>query len=57
MNERSELNIELNAAAFRSFYYLKQELADFCRENGLPHRTVKQNSQIELHTFLIREVY
>lgn len=57
MNERSELNIELNAAAFRSFYYLNPELADFCRENGLPHRTVKQNSQIELHTFLIREVY
>ena len=43
MNERSELNIELNAAAFRSFYYLKPELADFCRENGLPHRAVKQN--------------
>ena len=36
MNERAELNIELDAATFRSFYYLKQELADFCRENGLP---------------------
>ena len=36
MNERSELNIALNAAAFRSFYYLNPELADFCRENGLP---------------------
>lgn len=36
MNERSELNIELNAAVSRSFYCLKQELADFCRENGLP---------------------
>lgn len=36
MNERPELNIELDAAAFRSFYYLKRELADFCKENGLP---------------------
>ena len=36
MNERTELNKELDAAAFRSFYYLKQELADFCKENGLP---------------------
>lgn len=35
MNERTELNKELDAAAFRSFYYLKQELADFCKENGL----------------------
>ena len=36
MNERPELNKKLDAATFRSFYYLKQELADFCKENGLP---------------------
>ena len=36
MNERTELNKGLDAATFRSFYYLKQELADFCKENGLP---------------------
>ena len=36
MNERTELNKELDAATFRSFYYLKQELVDFCKENGLP---------------------
>lgn len=36
MNERPKLNIELDAATFRSFYYLKRELANFCRENGLP---------------------
>ena len=36
MNERPKLNKELDAATFRSFYYLKQELADFCKENGLP---------------------
>lgn len=36
MNERPELNIELDTVTFRSFYYLKQELIDFCRENRLP---------------------
>ena len=44
MNERPELHIELDAATFRSFYYLKQELADFCKENGLP----TSGSKIEL---------
>ena len=36
MRQRPELNKGLDAATFRSFYYLKQELADFCTENGLP---------------------
>ena len=36
MSERPNLNKELDAITFRSFYYLKQELADFCKENGLP---------------------
>mgnify|MGYP002522806677 CR=1 FL=1 len=36
MNERPELNKELDAITFRSFYYPKQELIDFCRENELP---------------------
>ena len=36
MSERPKLNKELDAATFRSFYYLKQELAGFCKENGLP---------------------
>ena len=36
MSQRPELRRELDSAVFRSFYYLKQELADFCRENGLP---------------------
>ena len=36
MNERPELNKKLDTTTFRSFYYLKQELADFCKENGLP---------------------
>ena len=36
MSQRPELSRKLDGAAFRSFYYLKQELADFCREYGLP---------------------
>ena len=44
MSERPKLNKELDAATFRSFYYLKQELADFCKENGLP----TSGSKIEL---------
>ena len=36
MSERPKLNKKLDAITFRSFYYLKQELADFCKEIGLP---------------------
>ncbi|MBR6695605.1 MAG: hypothetical protein IKL70_04250 [Oscillospiraceae bacterium] len=36
MNERPELNKDLDAKTFREFYYLKEELIDFCRENNLP---------------------
>lgn len=33
--ERPELSRELDGRTVRSFYYLKEELADFCRKNGL----------------------
>lgn len=36
MNERPELNKELDSETFKSFYYLKEELVRFCRENNLP---------------------
>ena len=36
MSQRPELNKETDTAAFRSYYYLKQELIDFCRKNALP---------------------
>lgn len=35
-DERPALCRELDSTVFRSFYYLKQELVDFCRENALP---------------------
>ena len=36
MNERPILSKNLTSAEFRNYYYLKQELIDFCRENSLP---------------------
>ena len=36
MSQRLKLSRAPAVAAFRSFYYLKRELADFCKENGLP---------------------
>lgn len=36
MVQRPALNRNLDSKTFRDFYYLKEELADFCRKNGLP---------------------
>lgn len=36
MSERPELCAGLDADTFRSYYYLKEELIRFCRDNGLP---------------------
>ena len=36
MSERPALTKNLSNEAFRSFYYLKEELVTFCRESGLP---------------------
>ena len=36
MSERIDLNEKLDGETFRSYYYLKKELVDFCRENNLP---------------------
>ena len=36
MDNRPELSRELNADVFRQYYYLKEELAQFCRANNLP---------------------
>lgn len=35
MNERPALTNELNAQTFHQYYYLKEELVDFCRKNDL----------------------
>lgn len=36
MNDRPALNTRLNGAAFRKWYWLKEELVAFCREHDLP---------------------
>ncbi len=36
MSERPILSKKLDSKSFLNFYYLKEELIDFCRENGLP---------------------
>lgn len=36
MSDRPELKKGLDSNTFRSYYYLKEELLGFCRENGLP---------------------
>ena len=36
MSDRPELNKNLSSAAFREWYWLKEELTNFCRRNGLP---------------------
>ena len=34
--ERPTLDKNLDSKTFRNFYFLKEELVNFCRENGLP---------------------
>lgn len=34
--ERPILNKELDSKTFRNYYFLKEELVNFCRENGMP---------------------
>ena len=36
MNKRPVLDRNLDSKTFRDFYYLKEELVNFCRENGIP---------------------
>ncbi len=36
MNGRPELDVTLDGKTFRDYYYLKEELVDFCRKNSLP---------------------
>ncbi len=52
MSERPELTRELTAEAFREYYYLKEELASFCRENGLPASGPKTELTARIAYFL-----
>lgn len=52
MSERPPLTRGLNAADFRSFYYLKEELVLFLRENHLPVSGGKQELTERIACFL-----
>lgn len=36
MSNRPKLEKSLDSATFRGYYYLKEELVDFCRQNNIP---------------------
>lgn len=36
MNDRPVLDKNLDSKTFRDYYYLKEELVNFCRKNGIP---------------------
>ena len=36
MTQRPILNTNLDSETFRNYYYLKEELVEFCRDNGIP---------------------
>ena len=36
MSDRPELCKDMDSTVFRDYYYLKEEMVAFCRENGLP---------------------
>lgn len=52
MGERPELKIGLKGETFRNFYYLKEELVDFCRKNNLPTSGGKLELTDRIATFL-----
>lgn len=38
MSDRPKLDKNLDGKTFREFYYLKEELVNFCRRYGYRHR-------------------
>lgn len=51
--ERPVLDKNSDSKTFRDFYYLKEELVEFCRENGLPTSGGKSviDKQFEYNTY------
>lgn len=52
MNERPKLSKELTSSEFKSFYYLKSELINFCKELGICHSGSKQDLEKRIILFL-----
>ena len=52
MKTRPELSRDLDSGTFREYYYLKEELVAFCRENRLPVTGGKQDLTERIARFL-----
>ena len=52
MSDRPELSIRLKSKEFLEYYYLKEELVRFCRENGLPASGGKKELTERIAVFL-----
>lgn len=52
MGGRPELTKQLDSETFQSFYYLKEELSAFCRQNGLPASGSKEELTCRIARFL-----
>lgn len=52
MSERPDLDINLDGKTFKEYYYLKEELIDFCRKNGLQTTGEKLELVMRIADFL-----
>ena len=52
MSDRPELDVTLDGNTFRNYYYLKEELVDFCRKNSLPTSGGKEEITERIACFL-----
>lgn len=52
MDERPILSRSLDSRTFRDFYYLKEELVEFCRDNGIPSSGGKMEITERIACFL-----
>lgn len=52
IDERPDLDLGLSAEIFRQYYYLKEELVDFCRRNNLQATGSKSELSERIAVFL-----
>lgn len=52
MTQRPELSIRLKSNEFLEYYYLKEELVRFCKDNGLPSSGSKKELTERISVFL-----
>lgn len=52
IDERPDLDLRLSAGIFRQYYYLKEELVDFCRKNNLQATGSKSELSERIEVFL-----